>query len=198
MYRVLFICQELGDKQTFEITARRLVLESRELMGRDELHERLGGHMVQIVERIDGIRDEAIGAMLGLFRELADILVVVDEKPRWCRYASYMGPHRCESMILGSVVFCLTRAGLWPLPDPHDVGESVMELYRKMTGVVVHDIGQVGKGGDDHARCNPRSFLLERLQRILADMPDPLVQGEREYVVRQRQRLEAGVDSGHC
>jgi hypothetical protein len=198
MYKVLFICQELGGKQTFEVTARRLVLESRKLMGRDELHERLGGHMVQIVERIDGIRDEAIGAMLGLFRELADILVVVDEKPRWCRYASYMGPHRCESMILGSVVFCLTRAGLWPLPDPHDVGESIMELYRKMTGVVVHDIGQVGKGGDDHARCNPRSFLLERLQRILADMPDPLVQGEREYVVRQRQRLEAGVDSGHC
>jgi hypothetical protein len=198
MYKVLFICQELGDKQTFEITARRLVLESRELMERDELHEQLGGHMVQIVDRIDCIRDHTIDAMLGLFRELADILVVVDEKPRWCRYASYMGPHRCESMILGSVVFCLTRAGLWPIPDSRDVGETVMGLYRKMTSVIIHDIGQVEKNGNDHAKCNPRSFLLERLQRILVDMADPLGQGEREYVVRQRQRLKTGAESVDC
>jgi hypothetical protein len=195
MYKVLFISQELGDKRTFEITARRLVLESREQLERDELHERLGGHMINIVDRIDAIRDQTIEAMLGLFRELTDILVVVDEKPRWCKYASYMGPHRCESMILGSVVFCLTRAGLWPIPDPRDVGESVMGLYRKMTGVVIHDIGQVEKNGNDHAKCNPRNFLLERLQRILVDMADPLVQGEREYVVRQRQRLKTGTGS---
>ena len=192
MYKVLFICQELGDKQTFEITARRIVLESHETIERDELHEQLGGHMIHIVDRIDAIRDQTIEAMLGLFRELADILVVVDEKPRWCKYASYMGPHRCESMILGSVVFCLTRAGLWPIPDPREVGESVMGLYRKMTSVVIHDIGQAGKHGDDHAKCNPRNFLLERLQRILVDMADPLAQGERECVVRQRQRLKTG------
>jgi hypothetical protein len=197
MYKVLFISQELGDKRTFEITARRLVLESRETAERDELHDQLGGHMIHIVDRIDAIRDQTIEAMLVLFRELTDILVVVDEKPRWCKYASYMGPHRCESMILGSVVFCLTRAGLWPIPDPRDVGESVMGLYRKMTGVVIHDIGQVEKNGNDHARCNPRNFLLERLQRILVDITDPLVQGEREYVVRQRQRqrLETGAGS---
>jgi hypothetical protein len=192
MYKVLYISQELGDKRTFEITARRLVLESREQLERDELHEQLRGHMVRVVDRIDAIRDQTIAAMLGLFRELTDILVVVDEKPRWCKYASYMGPHRCESMILGSVVFCLTRAGLWPIPDPRDVGETVMGLYRKMTGVVIHDIGQAEKNGSDHAKCNPRNFLLERLQRILVDMADPLVQGEREYVVRQRQRLETG------
>jgi len=198
MYKVLFICQELGDKKTFEVTARRLVLESREQLERDELHEQLGGHMDHIVDRIDVIRDNTIDSMLGLFRELSDILVVVDERPRWCRYASYMGPHRCESMILGSVVFCLTRAGLWPLPGSRDVGESVMGLYRKMTSVVIHDIGQVEKNGNDHAKCNPRDFLLERLKRILVDMVDPLVEEERKYVLRQKQRLRTGTGTVDC
>jgi hypothetical protein len=30
---------------------------------------------------------------------------------------------------------------------------------------------------------------MERLQRILADMADPLVEGERAYVVKQGVRL---------
>ena len=189
MYKVLFICQELGDKRTFEITARRLVLESCSTIERERLHERLGGHLCAVIDRIDSIRENTINAMLGLFRDLSNILVVVDEQPRWCRYASYMCPHRCESMILGSVVFCLTRANLWPIPEAQDVDESVMALYRQLANIVIHDIGQGEKKGNDHAKCNPRGFLLERLQRILADMPDPLVEGERAYVVKQRVAL---------
>lgn len=189
MYKVLFICQELGDKRTFEITARRLVLESCLTIERERLHEHLGGHLYAIVERVDAIRENTIKAMLGLFRDLSDILVVVDEQPRWCRYASYMGPHRCESMILGSVVFCLTRANLWPIPDAQEIDESVMALYRQLANIVIHDIGQGEKRGDDHAKCNPRQFLLERLQRILADMADPLVEGERAYVAKQGVKL---------
>jgi hypothetical protein len=92
-------------------------------------------------------------------------------------------------MILGSVVFCLTRANLWPIPEAQDVEESVMGLYRLLANVVIHDIGVGERRGDDHAKCNPRSFLMERLQRILADMADPLVEGERAYVVKQGVRL---------
>ncbi|KAM0708496.1 hypothetical protein Q7P35_005148 [Cladosporium inversicolor] len=189
MYKVLFICQELGDKRTFEITARRLVLESCLNLERERLHEHLGGHLCAIIDRIDAIRENTIKAMLALFRDLSNILVVVDEQPRWCKYASYMGPHRCESMILGSVVFCLTRANLWPIPEAQDIEESVMALYRQLANIVIHDIGQGERRGDDHAKCNPRGFLLERLQRILAEMADPLVEGERAYVVKQGVRL---------
>lgn len=189
MYKVLFITQELGDKRTFEITARRLVLETCLTLERERLHEHLGGHLHAIIDRVDLIRENTIAAMLSLFRDLSSILVVVDEQPRWCRYASYMGPHRCESMILGSVVFCLTRAGLWPIPEAADIEESVMALYRLLANIVIHDIGVGERKGDDHAKCNPRGFLLERLQRILADMADPLVEGERGYVVKQGVRL---------
>lgn len=197
MYRVLWIARELGEKRTFEITAHRLVLESKMTVKRDSLLEKLGGHLLEIVDRIDEIRETTIAAMLALFRELSDILVVVDEKPRWCKYASYMGPHRCESMILGSVVFCLTRAGLWPIPEAKEVGESVISLYRQLTSIVIHDIGQAERKGDDHARCNPRGFLLERLQRVMADMADPLVEGEREYVNKQAQKLGRFCGSSH-
>lgn len=177
MYKVLFISQELGDKRTFEITAGRLVLESCPTLDRERLNKHLGGHLHAIINRIDSIRENTIVEMLALFRDLSSILVVVDEQPRWCKYASYRGPHRCESMILGSVVFCLTRANLWPVPEAQDVEESVMALYRLLASVVVHDIGMGERRGDDHAKCNPRGFLLERLQGILADVANPLGRG---------------------
>jgi hypothetical protein len=192
MYRVLFVSQELGDKRTFEITARRLVLETCITLERDGLHELLGGHLSALIDRIDTLRESTTKAMLALFRDLTNILVVVDEQPRWCRYASYMGPHRCESMILGSLVFCLTRAGLWPIPEAEEVEQSVMALYRLLTGVVIHDIGQLEKKGNDHAKCNPRGFLMGRLKATLADMQDPVGEEERAYVTRQRVRLGLG------
>jgi hypothetical protein len=192
MYRVLFISQELGDKRTFEITSRRLVLETCLTLERDTLHELLSGHLSTLIDRIDAIRESTIKAMLALFLDLTNILVVVDEQPRWCRYASYMGPHRCESMILGSLVFCLTRAGLWPIPEDEEIEQSVMALYRLLTGVVIHDIGQLEKKGNDHAKCNPRGFLMGRLKAVLVDMQDPVGEEERAYVVRQRVRLGLG------
>ena len=131
--------------------------------------------MSDTISRLHDIRLQTISAMLRLFTQMSNILTVVDEKPRWCRHASYMGPHRCESMILGSIVFCLTRAGLWPIPPAEDVDESVLGLFQKLTGIVVHDIGQPERKGEDHSGCNPRQFLIDRLQRILAEIPDPLM-----------------------
>jgi hypothetical protein len=78
------------------------------------------------------------------------------------------------------------------------VEDTVMGLYRKMTGIVIHDIGRVEKGGNDHAKCNPRDFLLERLKRILVDMRDPLAEEERKYVVRQKQKLKTGIGAVDC
>lgn len=98
-------------------------------------------------------------ALLDVFRTLTNLLTVVDERPRWCRHATYMGPHRCESMILGSITFCLTRAGLWPIPDEAgDVEHSILGLYETLSNLVIHDIGQPIRGEGDHAGCNPRDF----------------------------------------
>lgn len=176
LHKLLWINVELNRKSSAAATARNIIQESRGICPESEMQQQLSSvPMSDTIRRLHDIRLQTISAMLRLFTQMSNILTVVDEKPRWCRHASYMGPHRCESMILGSIVFCLTRAGLWPIPPAEDVSESVLGLFQKLTGIVVHDIGQPERKGEDHSGCNPRQFLIDRLQRILAEIPDPLM-----------------------
>lgn len=82
MFQILWTSYELGQRCTFESTARRLVLDCPMSTERFELEESLGGHLSEIISRVDMIRTETVRSMLELFRELTDVLVVVDEKPR--------------------------------------------------------------------------------------------------------------------
>lgn len=134
------------------------------------------------------MRQKTLASMLNLMRELTEVLLVVDEKPRWCRHASFMGPHRCESMILGSITFCLARAGLWPIPDAANVNESILTLHRVLANIVIHDIGAERKGSD-HTHCNPREFVMDRLKRILADMEDPVHEADRRALETNARRV---------
>lgn len=191
LLQILWTCYELGQQRTFETVAHRLVLESAMSEDRAMLQDALGGHLTDIISRADEIRLAMIDSMLGLFRQLTETLVVVDERPRWCRFASYMGPHRCESMILGSVVFCLTRAGLWPIPESQEIckTQSVRSLYQQLVGIVIHDIGQVGRNGEDHSQCNPRGFLLKGLGKVMGEVADPYLEEHTRYLAEQNSRM---------
>lgn len=141
-------------------------------------------------ERITEIRLSIIQALLNVFHNLIEHLIVVDEKPRWCRHAEWMGPHRCESMILGSLTFCLARAGLWPLPSPEDAEDSINTLRRKMTGLIIHDIGQGRETPKvDHRGCNPERFLLEEFGVIFDDIPDPVSEFHVKKMDEQVKKL---------
>ncbi|KAF6791346.1 nuclear pore protein-like protein [Colletotrichum sojae] len=190
MPKLLWISWELGHKQLFETTARRMVMECRGVFVGDEAGLE-GLHMPpDVMERIASIRTATIQAIMDVFRDLAEKLVVIDEGPRWCRHASYMGPHRCESMILGSMTFCLTRAGLWPIPDAVDVDESVVGLYSSLMNLVIHDIGRPGeRTGADHSECNPRGFLMGRIKDILADVQNPVTEAHRKHLDKQIRKL---------
>jgi hypothetical protein len=123
-------------------------------------------------------------------RAFTEWLTVVDERPRWCRHATFMGPHRCESMILGSMTFCLTRASLWPLPeDAQAVAHSILGLYGALSSLVIHDIGQPIKGEGDHKGCNPQEYLLDQMKEVLDKMQSPLREGDREQIDAQAKRL---------
>ena len=102
---------------------------------------------------------------LELFRELTDVLVVVDKQPRWCRHGLYMDPGRCEFMILGSMVFCLTRANLWPIPEPQKVCKSmsVMALYKQLANIVIHDIEQPEKKWQRLHEVQPQRLLVREI-----------------------------------
>ncbi|CRK16476.1 hypothetical protein BN1723_011005 [Verticillium longisporum] len=173
--KLLWISWELGRGPLFESTARRILTEAPgSLLDPDSAL-----HTLQmppyIFERITAIRKQTIQAMLDVFYDLAEHLVTVDEKPRLCRHASYMGPHRCESMILGSLTFCLTRAGLWPLPEAAEVDHSISALYEIMVNLVIHDIGQPTRGDADHSSCNPRTDIMKRIKETLREMPNPVL-----------------------
>lgn len=123
---------------------------------------------------------------------MVDKLLVVDENPRWCRHASYMGHHRCESMILGSMTFCLARAGLWPLPEAAEVEESVVELYTKLMNLVIHDIGRDSpKSHEDHSECNPMRYLMDNIKRIIDDIADPVTDAHLRHLDAQAKRLKS-------
>ena len=142
------------------------------------------------LERISATRVSTIQALLGVFGDMVGKLIVVDEKPRWCHFATWMGPHRCESMILGSMTFGLARAGLWPLPAPVDVHDSLAGLYRKLANLIIHDIGRAAeKPPIDHTECNPGLFLLGEVQRIMDDITNPVTDFHRQYLEQQAQKL---------
>lgn len=123
---------------------------------------------------------------------MVENLIVVDERERWCRHHTWMGPHRCESMILGSMTFCLARAGLWPLPDARDMEYSVLGLYGKLTSLIIHDIGGADggdKGKVDHRVCNPRTYLLDLVERVVRETPSPLTEFHTKYLDGKGKKL---------
>ncbi|KAH7180031.1 uncharacterized protein B0J16DRAFT_179673 [Fusarium flagelliforme] len=181
MVKGLWIGWEFGRKDTFARIARRLLMESRGSEHPDIQTP------PDIIEQISAIRISTIQALLDVIGRLISHLVVVDERPRWCQHAEWMGPHRCESMILGSITFCLYRAGLWPLPKAEDVSDSIVGLHRKLKGLVIHDIGKVD--GLDHATCNPGPNLFSEMERIYTEIPSPVTNFQAEKMDEQMKRL---------
>ncbi|KAI9729548.1 MAG: hypothetical protein M1834_006744 [Cirrosporium novae-zelandiae] len=190
MPKFLWITWELGYNELFEATARRMLMEApASILAPDSPLQSLQ-MPPDTIERITAIRMQTIQALLDVFRDLVDKLLVADENPRWCRYASFMGPHRCESMILGSMTFCLTRAGLWPLPESADVEDSIVQLHTKLTNLVIHDIGRSSeKGAVNHSECNPQPYLVEDIQRIMDEIPDPVTDFHRKHIKEQVRKI---------
>ncbi|KAI5863289.1 hypothetical protein GGS23DRAFT_597044 [Durotheca rogersii] len=190
--QMLWISWELGWKQSFAAICRRMLLESEaDAFDVDNNQSMAIQFPPDIIERISALRIKTIQALLDTFSEMVSNLTVVDEKPRWCHHATWMGPHKCESMILGSLTFCLMRAGLWPVPDAAEVGESVMAVYSKTTNIIIHDIGTADNSHVDHNECNPGPFLLERVQNIMGQIPSPVTDSHLQYMTDQARKLNS-------
>ncbi|PNH30255.1 hypothetical protein VD0002_g7166 [Verticillium dahliae] len=102
--KLLWISWELGRGPLFESTARRILTEApgslldpdsplHTLQMPPDIFGKLERAMSLLDKRITAIRKQTIQAMLDVFHDLAEHLVTVNEKPRLCRHASYMGPH---------------------------------------------------------------------------------------------------------
>ena len=91
-------------------------------------------------------------------------------------------------MILGSLTFCLTRAGLWPIPEAGDIDNlSILQLQSTLMNLVIHDIGRISDM--DHTVCNPKNFLEGQVRRIVAEVPDPVLDSHRKHMEQQINNL---------
>lgn len=95
-------------------------------------------------------------------------------------------------MALGSITFCLARAGLWPLPETV-VGRSLADLDRVMATMVVHDIGETtDEPRVDHGPCNPRPVLMQRVEQVMRGIPSPLAEFHGKHLEERAVQLRHG------
>ncbi|OAQ98236.1 hypothetical protein LLEC1_06484 [Akanthomyces lecanii] len=165
-HRLLWISWEFGRAETFRTVAHRMLMEepprARNTNEDDDVQA------PQIIESIDSIRIQAIQKLLHVVRDVTGRLTVADEGPRWCRHAAQVRHHQCEAMALGSITFCLARAGLWPLPAAAEVKLSLSDLGRVLAGMVIHDIGETtDEPRVDHGICNPRWLLMKQVEQVM-------------------------------
>lgn len=89
------------------------------------------------------------------------------------------------------MTFCLARAGLWPLPAALDVELSLLDLYRTLTSLIIHDIGETAeKPLVDHRDCNPRSQLMNRVEQVMRHLPSPLSEYHVNHFEKQAEGMQ--------
>ncbi|KAF7554623.1 hypothetical protein G7Z17_g2755 [Cylindrodendrum hubeiense] len=192
VFKILCICWELRCAGGFAEAARYILIQSNkseladipddgglktppDIVGMSCLADaHLRKKTKRIRERIRAIRIQTIRELLGTIDDAVRSLIIVDEKPRWSHNSRWMDSRRCESIVLGSLMFALMGAGLWPLPDANDIQESIAELRTKIASLVFYDIGpDVGEVDVDYSACNPGPRILDQIGKIMADTADP-------------------------
>ncbi|OAA55656.1 hypothetical protein ISF_07761 [Cordyceps fumosorosea ARSEF 2679] len=151
--------------------------------------------LTQSSESISSIRLRAIQQLLDIVADVVSRLTGTDDHaPRWCRHAARVDHRQCELMILGSLSFCLARAGIWPLPTAAaHVRLSLGELHRVLTNLVIHDIGaEPGDPRLDHETCNPAPLLMQRVRHVMLSIPSPVTEFHVSHLERRARKLRHG------
>ncbi|TGO33553.1 hypothetical protein BHYA_0240g00120 [Botrytis hyacinthi] len=192
MLRVLWIAWELGSISLFRIVSRHILLEFDAADFEDSLSCSSTQTPPGVLEHIHSVRENVLCSLLQPFKDLISHLLVENEKPRWCRHAVWMGPHRCESIILGSLTWCLCKSKLWPLPEAPDIYESIAAIYTRLSGLIIHDLGQFDKK-EDHSICNPSGMINLHMKTALTSLTLPLTRRQIEYMRKQKHILDMKV-----
>ncbi|KAH7163346.1 hypothetical protein B0J13DRAFT_35235 [Dactylonectria estremocensis] len=186
VFKILCICWELGCTDGFAETSRHILMHFKK-SDLEDLPKDDGIKMPpDIIERIRAIRIQTIRELLDAIDDAVRSLIVVEEKPRWGRNARWIESRRCESIVLGSLMFALMGGGLWPLPDARDIQESIAELRAKFCRLDFYDIGpDVGEVDVDYAACNPGPGIFDKIEKIVAETADPVSRFHRDHLNKQ-------------
>ncbi|KAH7140387.1 hypothetical protein B0J13DRAFT_586129 [Dactylonectria estremocensis] len=179
MSKILWVSWELGRRHVFEETAKCLVMKCRgSFLAADS-----GLHALQmppgVVESVAKIRMEAIESLLNVFHNLIDNLVTSNKGSKVCQYGSFLTSNPCESMILGSVTIGLLQ----------EIDLSIVEVYQKLTDIIIYDFGQGSAEDVDHSRCNPAAFLRKKAVGIFETIPSPMTDWQRQQIETRNKIL---------
>lgn len=109
-----------------------------------------------VLEAVAQGRAQILRGLLEIIRDIVEKLTVLEQKPRWSRFAVQLGPKGCRHVTRAVVESSLNRVGLWPLPEDIDVKDSVVEVYSKLIGVVSHN----------HPGCEFGEFWTGRIRNV--------------------------------
>ncbi|CAJ0544390.1 Ff.00g035920.m01.CDS01 [Fusarium sp. VM40] len=123
------------------------------------------------IECIRAIRYQIMGELLSMIQDLVTSYLEFDKKPCPCPKAQWLSAWKRKSKTLGSFITGLIKTNLWPLPDSHDVNDSISEFRQKITTFVVCELGQdlaeLDQDDSLEGEGNLSFTLLDRIENIL-------------------------------
>lgn len=69
---------------------------------------------------------------------------------------------------------------------------SIVGLYRKLTNLVIHDIGPevAEKPLVDHKECNPGPYLLQQIKAAMDEIPSPMNEMHKMHLEEREEQLQ--------
>ncbi|KAM3433919.1 hypothetical protein NHJ13734_006220 [Beauveria thailandica] len=141
MAMMLWVFWELGFSGEFRTMAHRMTVE-------------LEACEFSNAGRLWSSAARATSAIFDTTADMLAKLLLLEQCPRWSRFAARGGPQRCRQAMRAMMESSLGAAGLWPSPEVAGIKESLGEVYSKLVAVVSHN----------HMGCEFGQFWCRRIQ----------------------------------
>lgn len=106
-------------------------------------------------------RTQTLRNFLAILGDMVEKLLVMEQRPRWSRFAALQGPRRCQYITSAAIQSSLKSLSLWPLPEAAIIEDSAVVVYSKAASVVSHN----------HRNCEFGKFWIDQLQDVLKTQP---------------------------
>ncbi|KAM3506620.1 hypothetical protein MY11210_007468 [Beauveria gryllotalpidicola] len=161
MAMMLWVFWELGFSGEFRTMAHRMTVE---LNASAFTNAGRLWSSARAATRLSDIRLASLQALFDTTAEMLAKLLLLEQCPRWSRFAQRSGPQRCRQAMRAMVESSLRAAGLWPSPEVASIQESLAEVYSKLVAVVSHN----------HMGCEFGQFWCRRIQDAMKAQVDQI------------------------
>ncbi|KAM3496859.1 hypothetical protein MY10362_009771, partial [Beauveria mimosiformis] len=125
MAMMLWVFWELGFSGEFRTMAHRMTVEldASEFSNAGRLWS--SATATSVIARLSDIRLASLQAIFDTVADMLAKLLLLEQCPRWSRFAARGGPQRCRQAMRAMMESSLGAAGLWPSPEVAGIKESL-------------------------------------------------------------------------